>query len=210
MGQQADIASGALRMYERRTLAHLCGDYAIPPRFMDAVSLHLVKNFLAESGQLSQGVPLILGIWGAKGCGKSFNVELVLKKMGVQPIIMSSGELEDEYAGEPGRRIRERYRMASQTVRNSGIMSCLVINDLDAGCGRFRNTQMTVNNQIVMGTLMKCVSFIARRNAPPRTDVTLTAPRAAWRTTRRAPRWASRGARTRRCAACRSSSRATT
>jgi hypothetical protein len=98
MGQQADIASGALRMYERRTLAHLCGDYAIPPRFMDAVTLHLVKNFLAESGQLSHGVPLILGIWGAKGCGKSFNVELVCKKMGVQPIIMSSGELEDEYA----------------------------------------------------------------------------------------------------------------
>ena len=123
-------------MYERRTLAHLCGDYAIPPRFLDAVSLHLVKNLLAESGQLSQGVPLILGIWGAKGCGKSFNVELVCKKMGVQPIIMSAGELEDEYAGEPGRRIRERYRMASQTVRNSGIMSCLIINDLDAGVGR--------------------------------------------------------------------------
>ena len=136
MGQQADIASGALRMYERRTLAHLCGDYAIPPRFLDAVSLHLVKNLLAESGQLSQGVPLILGIWGAKGCGKSFNVELVCKKMGVQPIIMSAGELEDEYAGEPGRRIRERYRMASQTIRNSGIMSCLIINDLDAGVGR--------------------------------------------------------------------------
>ena len=104
MGQQADIASGALRMYERRTLAHLCGDYAIPPRFLDAVTLHLVKNFLAESGQLSQGVPLILGIWGAKGCGKSFNVELVCKKLGVQPIIMSSGELEDERAVRHGSR----------------------------------------------------------------------------------------------------------
>jgi hypothetical protein len=125
----------------------------VPPRFLDAVSLHLVKNNLAESGKL-QGVPLILGIWGAKGCGKSFNIELICKKMGVQPIIMSAGELEDEYAGEPGRRVRERYRAASQTIRNSGIMSCLVINDLDAGCGRFKNTQVTVNNQMVMGTLM--------------------------------------------------------
>ena len=52
--------------------------------------------------------------------------------------------------------------MASQTVRNSGIMSCLIINDLDAGCGRFRNTQMTVNNQIVMGTLMNLADHPTR------------------------------------------------
>jgi hypothetical protein len=29
-----------------------------------------------------------------------------------------------------------------------------IINDLDAGCGRFKETQVTVNNQMVMGTLM--------------------------------------------------------
>jgi hypothetical protein len=141
MGRQADIASGELRFTERRTLAHLVGDYYVPPRFLDAVSLHLVKNVLAESGQL-KGVPLILGIWGAKGCGKSFQTELVCKAMGVQPVIMSAGELEDEYAGQPGKRLRERYRTASSTIKNSGIMSCLIINDLDAGCGRFKNTQV--------------------------------------------------------------------
>jgi hypothetical protein len=153
MGKQADIASGELRPNERRTLAHIRGDYYVPPSFMDAVSLHLVKNILAESGQMP-GVPLILGIWGAKGCGKSFQTELVCKALGVQPVIMSAGELEDEHAGMPGRRLRERYRTASQIIRNSGVMSCLIINDLDAGCGRFKNTQVTVNNQIVMGTLM--------------------------------------------------------
>jgi hypothetical protein len=41
-------------------------------------------------------------------------------------------------------------------------MSCLIINDLDAGCGRFRNTQMTVNNQIVMGTLMNLADHPTR------------------------------------------------
>ena len=153
MGRQADIASGELRFNERRKLGNIVGDYYIPPSFLDAVSLHLVKNILAEGNQL-RGVPLILGIWGGKGCGKSFNVELVCKRMGVEPIVMSAGELEDEYAGEPGRRIRERYRAASQTIKNSGVMSCLIINDLDAGVGRFKHTQVTVNNQIVMGTLM--------------------------------------------------------
>ncbi|XP_058068036.1 ribulose bisphosphate carboxylase/oxygenase activase, chloroplastic isoform X1 [Magnolia sinica] len=74
--------------------------------------------------------------------------------MGIEPVIMSAGELESERAGEPGRLIRDRYRTASQVVENKGKMSCLMINDLDAGLGRFGNTQMTVNNQIVVGTLM--------------------------------------------------------
>ena len=34
------------------------------------------------------------------------------------------------------------------------MLSCLIINDLDAGMGRFKETQVTVNNQIVAGTLM--------------------------------------------------------
>ena len=33
-------------------------------------------------------------------------------------------------------------------------MSCLIINDIDAGVGRFKRTQATVNTQMVMGTLM--------------------------------------------------------
>ncbi|PPS05788.1 hypothetical protein GOBAR_AA14847 [Gossypium barbadense] len=40
------------------------------------------------------------------------------------------------------------------TYPDQGKMSCLMINDIDAGLGRFGNTQMTVNNQIVVGTLM--------------------------------------------------------
>ena len=155
LGVQADIASGELRQTQelRQTLNHLVGDYYVPPRFQEQVALHLVKNVLAERSSLS-GVPLILGIWGGKGCGKSFNISLCCQSMGVEPIVMSAGELEDESAGAPGRRIRERYRAASQTIRNSGVMSCLVINDLDAGAGRFRDTQCTVNNQIVNATLM--------------------------------------------------------
>ena len=44
-----------------------------------------------------------LGIWGPKGCGKSFNIELCCKKLDIQPIIVSAGELEDGTAGEPGK-----------------------------------------------------------------------------------------------------------
>ncbi|KAK6268346.1 hypothetical protein QUC31_012506 [Theobroma cacao] len=187
---------------------------------------HIVKNYLAYL--LNVKIPLILGIWGGKGQGKSFQTELIFQAMGIEPVIMSAGELESERAGEPGKLIRERYRTASQVVQNQvrsfttlifdicmsgfmkfnnallylwfnacdisllialfnvsknisflhfflkyivillhdnmgssfkfhslmGKMSCLMINDIDAGLGRFGNTQMTVNNQIVVGTLM--------------------------------------------------------
>lgn len=68
--------------------------------------MHIVKNFLASD--IKVNVPLVLGIWGGKGQGKSFQLELAFKKMGVEPIIMSAGEMEDVTAGMPGMLIRER------------------------------------------------------------------------------------------------------
>jgi hypothetical protein len=55
---------------------------------------------------------------------------------------MSAGELEHEWAGTPGRLIRERYRRAAEVSRVHGKLSCLLINDIDAGLGHFDNTQV--------------------------------------------------------------------
>ncbi|MQJ84045.1 AAA family ATPase, partial [Escherichia coli] len=97
---------------------------------------------------------LILGIWGGKGQGKSFQCELVFAKMGINPIMMSAGELESGNAGEPAKLIRQRYREAADIIRK-GKMCALFINDLDAGAGRLGGTtQYTVNNQMVNATLM--------------------------------------------------------
>ncbi|KAL7179794.1 hypothetical protein ACSBR1_043072 [Camellia fascicularis] len=82
---------------------------------MNAVC-HIVKNYIAHL--LNTKVPLILGIWGGKGQGKSFQTELIFQALGMEPVIMSAGELESERAGEPGKLIRERYRTASQVVQN--------------------------------------------------------------------------------------------
>lgn len=158
------------------------GEYHVPAAFLDSFVMHMTKNYLTD--KIGGEMPLCLGIWGKKGCGKSFMVELCCKAMGVEPIIMSAGELEDEWAGNPGKLIRERYRAAAMVIKNQGKMSCLVrhslprsttalhcavaaarstdkancnaqvINDLDAGAGRFTDTQVTVNNQMVSGTLM--------------------------------------------------------
>ncbi|CAN6320529.1 unnamed protein product [Urochloa humidicola] len=154
--------------------------YYVAPAFMDKVVVHIAKNFMDLP---SIKVPLILGIWGGKGQGKSFQCELVFAKMGINPIVMSAGELESGSAGEPARLIRQRYREAADMV-GKGRMCALFINDLDAGAGRMGGgaTQYTVNNQMVSATLMNiadnptCVQLPGQygRGANPRVPVVVT------------------------------------
>lgn len=126
--------------------------YYISPRFLNALAVHITKNFLA----LPQvKMPLILGIHGRKGEGKTFQCELVYQRMGVNVVHISGGELESPDAGDPARLIRLRYREAADLVKVRGEMAVLMINDLDAGAGRFDGmTQYTVNTQLVNNTLM--------------------------------------------------------
>ena len=62
---------------------HLFGRFTsdLLPNSRMLPQMHIVKNYMAD--QL-QGVnpPLILGIWGPKGAGKTFQTELALKKLG--------------------------------------------------------------------------------------------------------------------------------
>ncbi|ONK62115.1 uncharacterized protein A4U43_C07F510 [Asparagus officinalis] len=55
--------------------------YYIAPAFMDKLVVHITKNFMNLP---NIKVPLILGIWGGKGQGKSFQCELVFAKMGIK------------------------------------------------------------------------------------------------------------------------------
>lgn len=56
----------------------------LPRSFLEKIALHIAKNFLLEFGALDSAtrVPLILGIWGGKGQGKTFQTELCFKKLG--------------------------------------------------------------------------------------------------------------------------------
>lgn len=143
-----EYESLGLRKYD---IDNMVGDYYIAPAFMDKLVIHITKNYLNLP---NIKIPLILGIWGGKGQGKSFQCELVFAKMGINPIMMSAGELESGNAGEPAKLIRQRYREAADIIAK-GKMCALFINDLDAGAGRMGGTtQYTVNNQMVNATLM--------------------------------------------------------
>ncbi|XP_076939548.1 ribulose bisphosphate carboxylase/oxygenase activase, chloroplastic-like [Bidens hawaiensis] len=143
-----EYLSAGLRQYN---LDNTMDGFYIAPALMDKLVVHITKNFMTLP---NIKVPLILGIWGGKGQGKSFQCELVFAKMGINPIMMSAGELESGNAGEPAKLIRQRYREAADMIAK-GKMCVLFINDLDAGAGRMGGTtQYTVNNQMVNATLM--------------------------------------------------------
>jgi ribulose bisphosphate carboxylase small subunit len=128
------------------------GYYYISPRFLGKIAVHITKNFLDLP---NVPVPLILGIHGRKGEGKTFQCELVFERMGIEVVHISGGELESPDAGDPARLLRLRYREAAELIRVRGKMAALVIHDLDAGAGRFdAGTQYTVNTQLVNATLM--------------------------------------------------------
>eukprot|EP00741_Cyanophora_paradoxa_P003786 tig00000718_g3680.t1 len=152
LGKDADFVFD-YRMAKTKALRNIEGDFYVPKEFEERIVTHIVKNMIMHTLDKVQ-VPLILGVWGAKGEGKSFGVELVLKKMGVEPVVMSAGELESKNAGEPAALLRRRYIEASNEIFK-GKMCVLMINDLDAGIGRLSyNTQYTVNMQTFSGALM--------------------------------------------------------
>merc|ERR1712087_694254 len=143
----SDYMSQGLKTYDNTTTE----GYYISKPFLDKLTVHVAKNFM-DLPKIK--VPLILGVWGGKGQGKTFQTHLAFQQMGVNPIVMSAGELESGNAGEPAKLVRQRYREASDII-SKGKMSSLFINDLDAGAGRMGgSTQYTVNNQMVNATLM--------------------------------------------------------
>jgi len=149
--QNAVLSSSEYISQARTTFNNIEDGFYISPAFLDKLTIHVAKNFM-DLPKIK--VPLILGIWGGKGQGKTFQCALAYKKLGISPIVMSAGELESGNAGEPAKLIRQRYREASDIIKK-GKMCSLFINDLDAGAGRMGDaTQYTVNNQMVNATLM--------------------------------------------------------
>jgi len=131
----------------------------VPPRFRQVILLHIIKNMLAES--LGWRVPLILGIHGASGEGKTFQCEKVLAEIGVRSFLISGGQLEGPDAGQPAKLIRNTYLDAGRYIEKTpNSTAVLLINDFDTGVGNWGDlVQYTVNRQTVFGELMHLVDY---------------------------------------------------
>jgi SpoVK/Ycf46/Vps4 family AAA+-type ATPase len=118
--------------------------------FFNVIYHHLVGNLLLKETES----PLMLGIFGPAGEGKTFQTEEICKILGVNLLTVSPGELESPNAGQPGELLRMLYLRASDKTE-SGKPSIVLINDIDTVLGNWGSlVQYTVNRQVVFGQLM--------------------------------------------------------
>ena len=136
----------------------MIGSYVIPDRFRKALSLHIIKN--RWPGSFGR-VPLILGIHGPTGEGKTFQCEKLLEELHINSFLVSGGQLESGIAGEPAKLVRSKYLSAGKSQRTGECWAAaLLINDIDTGIGNWgENVQTTINTQTVYGELMHMVDY---------------------------------------------------
>lgn len=127
----------------------------IPERFRKVVLIHLAKNYWVP-----EYAPLILGIHGPSGEGKTFQCEMILKEIDCLIYRISGGQLENREAGEPARLIRETYIRAGVESAEQQRPAVVLINDVDTGIGKWGElVQYTVNRQTVIGELMHIADY---------------------------------------------------
>ena len=133
-------------------------DIFISPRFHQAVSLHVLKNLLKR---VEAQVPLLLGVHGPSGEGKTFQCEHILKDMGVKRFLVSGGQLDNPVAGHPSAFIRQTYIRASESIRSGeASLAVVLVNDVDTGLGTWGKSEKHTINQInVFGELMHLVDY---------------------------------------------------
>jgi ATP-dependent 26S proteasome regulatory subunit len=135
-----------------------CRNVYIPEEFKKVIALHIAKNFIKG---LVFDVPLLLGIHGKPGTGKTYQCEEVLNEVGAKVFLISGGQLESGTAGEPARLIRETYINASRCVQKKEFeLAVILMNDVDTGLGNWGdNVQTTINTQTVYGELMHLTDY---------------------------------------------------
>lgn len=137
---------------------------SIAERFATAVSLHVVANV---RGKAKPGTPLLLGIQGPPGEGKTYQVERVLESAGIYSVLLSGGELESPDAGTPAARMRAAYREAGGYLE-TGTPAAVLLNDADAAIGSWgAMTQYTVNTQNFITELMHLADYPTRVEGQP-------------------------------------------
>jgi SpoVK/Ycf46/Vps4 family AAA+-type ATPase len=133
-------------------------DIHILPRFHSEIYSHLLLNYLDLPSR-----PLIMGISGRPGDGKSSQLTAVLEREGVSFARIQAADLESGIAGEPGKLIERIYLDASRSVAR-GVPRAIVLDDIDTTLGEWEQNTGTVNHQQVLAELMHLADAPTDRN----------------------------------------------
>jgi hypothetical protein len=120
----------------------------IPPRFEHELDRHLVFNLAGV-----ERWPLVLGVFGRPGDGKSFQIRTHLGRRGVQTVSINAADLESDRAGQPGKLVLAMYEDAGHRI-SEGTPAALVVDDFDTTVGEWAQSTTTVNHQQVLAQLM--------------------------------------------------------
>ena len=120
----------------------------IPVRFKNEVDQHLVFNFAGMCAW-----PLVLGIFGRPGDGKSFQVRTHLERRGALAVSINAADLESDRAGQPGKLVLAQYADAGHRT-SEGTPAALIVDDFDTTVGEWEKSTSTVNHQQVLAQLM--------------------------------------------------------
>lgn len=120
----------------------------IPERFSRVLDEHLVFNLLGL-----EHWPLILGVFGRPGDGKSFQIRTHLERRGVQPVSINAADLESDRAGTPGKLVLGMYKDAGDRIDEQQ-PAAVIVDDFDTTVGEWENSTTTVNHQQVLAQLM--------------------------------------------------------
>jgi hypothetical protein len=148
----------------------------ISKRYEKSIILHIIKNL---QNKQQYRVPLILGIHGPSGEGKTFQCESILNELDIKSFLISGGQLENSQAGQPAELIRKTYYTAGNYVQQDKTQKAavLVINDFDTGVGNWGDlVQYTVNRQTIYGELMHLCDYptLVQNMTTPRIPIILT------------------------------------
>lgn len=138
----------------------------VPERFLNVVASHVVMN-LMEIPNLQ--TPLILGIHGPAGEGKTEQCRHIFEKMGIKADWIFADKFESDKAGEPIRELKDKYIEMSyfniktrkeykerQQFITGYKLGILFINDIDQRIGRSDGLiQQTINTQLLNAFLME-------------------------------------------------------
>jgi SpoVK/Ycf46/Vps4 family AAA+-type ATPase len=122
--------------------------HVIPARFQHELDQHLVFNFVGTGSW-----PLVLGVFGRPGDGKSFQVRTHLERRGVLVVSINAADLESDRAGQPGKLVLARYEDAGHRT-SEGMPAALIVDDFDTTVGEWEHSTSTVNHQQVLAQLM--------------------------------------------------------
>jgi len=145
-------------------------DIILLDRFFRKVQLHLAACY----GDVARW-PVILGIFGRSGDGKSVQLTVALENCQVEIVRLNAADLESGLAGEPGKYIARTYATASMAVAKD-VPVAIVVDDIDTTVGEWEMNTGTVNHQQVLAELMHIADQPVdhARNFPRRVPVFVT------------------------------------